>query len=104
MAPGVTMRELISVARVDALDGRLKLELGAHGRGTGDDGPLLVASRREPEEVLDLPLAEGVCIAIKPSAALDGIADYCRWGDAVAVTARGAERLGTRPAELPILT
>jgi len=104
MAPGVTMRELIEAARLAALDGRLKVELGLHGRGTGDDGPLLVASRRETDDVLDLPLAEGCCVAVKPSAALDGIGDYCRWGDAVAVTARGAERLGTRPAELPILT
>jgi Xaa-Pro aminopeptidase len=103
MAPGATMRDLIAAARLTALGGRLKVELGLHGRGTGDDGPLLVASRRETADVLDLELAEGVCVAVKPSAALDGIGDYCRWGDAVAVTARGAVRLGTRPAELPIL-
>jgi hypothetical protein len=103
MAPGVTMRELIAAARIHALGGRLKLELGLHGRGTGDDGPLLVASRRETDDVLDVPLAEGCCVAVKPSAALDGVGDYCRWGDGVVVTDRGAERLGTRPAELPVL-
>lgn len=103
MAPGATMREIIAAARLTGLGGRLKVELGLHGRGTGDDGPLLVASRREAADVLDLKLAEGVCVAVKPSAALDGVGDYCRWGDAVAVTAHGAVRLGTRPAELPIL-
>jgi Xaa-Pro aminopeptidase len=104
MAPGVTMRELIAAGRVAGLGGRLKVELGLHGRGTGDDGPLLVASRRETEDVLDLALAEGCCVAVKPSAALDGIGDYCRWGDSVAVTAKGAERLGTRPVDLPVLS
>jgi Xaa-Pro aminopeptidase len=102
MKPGVTMRELIEAARLTGLGGRFKVELGLHGRGTGDDGPLLVASRREPREVLDLPLAEGCCVAVKPSAALDGVGDYSRWGDGVVVTATGAERLGTRAKELLI--
>ncbi|HXQ51432.1 MAG TPA: M24 family metallopeptidase [Stellaceae bacterium] len=100
MKPGVTMRALIEAARLGGLGGRIKVELGLHGRGTGDDGPLLVASRREPPEVLDIPLAEGCCLAVKPSAALDGIGDYGRWGDGVVVTATGAERLGTRPKGL----
>ena len=88
MKPGVTMRELIEAARLTGLDGRIAVELGFHGRGTGDDGPLLVASRRESEDVvLALPLAEGCCLAVKPSASLDGIGDYGRWGDGVVVTA-----------------
>jgi Xaa-Pro dipeptidase len=102
MKPGVTMRELIAAARLTGRGGRLVVELGLHGRGTGDDGPLLAASRREPEDVLEIPLAEGCCLAVKPSAALDGIGDYGRWGDGVVVTATGAERLGTRAKGLLI--
>lgn len=103
MKPGVTMRELIAAARLGGLGGRLAVELGLHGRGTGDDGPLLVASRRESEDVLQLPLAEGCCLAVKPSAALDGVGDYGRWGDGVVVTASGAERLGIRAMGLLVL-
>ena len=100
MKPGVTMRELIEAGTIKGLNGRAVTGLGMHGRGTGDDGPLLVAGRREPDDVLNTPVSEGCSFVVKPSTTLDGSADYCKWGDSVAVTARGAERLGTRPQEL----
>ena len=103
LKPGVTVRELIDAATITGLNGRAKTGLGGHGRGTGDDGPLLVAGRPEPKEVLDLVIEEGCSFAIKPSVALDGIGDFARWGETVAVTAKGAERLGTRPQEMRVL-
>ena len=103
LKPGVTVRELIDAATFTAMNGRAKTGLGGHGRGTGDDGPLLVAGRPEPKEVLDLIIEEGCSFVIKPSVILDGIGDFARWGETVAVTATGAERLGTRPQEMRIL-
>jgi Xaa-Pro aminopeptidase len=102
LKPGVTMRELIAAGTISGMNGRATTGLGMHGRGTGDDGPLLVAARPEPDEVLDLRVDEGCSFVVKPSTILDGVADYCKWGDAVVVTAKGAERLGTRPKELII--
>jgi Xaa-Pro aminopeptidase len=103
LKPGVTVRELIDAATFTGMNGRARTGLGGHGRGTGDDGPLLVAGRPEPTEVLDLIIEEGCSFAIKPSVALDGIGDFARWGETVAVTAKGAERLGTRPQEMRVL-
>jgi len=101
--PGVTFGELIDAAAVTALDGRASVGLGAHGRGTGDDGPLVVAGRPSPDDVRNLRLEEGCVFAIKPSATIDGIADFARWGDSIVVTSTGAERLGTRAQELRVL-
>ena len=94
---------VFAAATFTAMNGRATTGLGGHGRGTGDDGPLLVAGRREPEEVLNLVIEEGCSFAIKPSVTLDGVGDSARWGDTVAVTAKGAERLGTRPQEFRVL-
>jgi Xaa-Pro dipeptidase len=103
LKPGVTVRELIAAARVTGLGGRVETGLGGHGRGTGDDGPLLVARRAEGDDVMDLVIEEDCSFVIKPSAALDGEGDYARWGDTVAVTKTGAKRLGTRPQEMRVL-
>jgi Xaa-Pro dipeptidase len=100
LKPGVTMRELIAAGTIKGLGGRAVTGLGMHGRGTGDDGPLLVAARPEPDEVLDQTVDEGCSFVVKPSTILDGRGDYCKWGDSVVVTKNGAERLGTRPQEL----
>jgi len=100
MAPGVRIAELIAAASQKSRDGRIETGLGFHGRGTGNDGPLLVAFRPEPQEVLDIVVEEDCSFIIKPSARVTGVQDYSRWGDSVVVTARGAERLGTRTPEL----
>ena len=103
MAPGVTMAEILDASMVTGLGGRAVAGLGLHGRGTGDDGPLLVAGRANPPEVLKMVLEEGCSFAVKPSTIHDGRPDYCKWGDSVVVTATGAKRLGTKPPELMVL-
>ncbi len=104
MAPGVAMREILEASLVTGLHGRAHAGLGLHGRGTGDDGPLLVAGRPSPPEVLNMVLEEGCSFVVKPSTILDGRPDYCKWGDSVAITRTTAERLGQRPQELFQLT
>ena len=104
MKPGVTMRELVEATRVTGMKGRAHTALGMHGRGNCDDGPLVVADRPDPGRVLDMVVEEGCCFAVKPSTIFNGAPDYCKWGDSVVVTRRGAERIGTRPQELVVLT
>lgn len=102
LAPGVTMGELQEVAEIASADQRIRAGLGLHGRGTGDDGPLLIAGRPPSSSIRDIPVAEGCCFAIKPSAVVGGLAEYGRWGDTVVVTASGSKRLGTRVPRLAI--
>lgn len=103
LKPGTTMGELADVAVLTALGGRLQAGLGMHGRGTGDDGPLLVAGRALAPEIRNLAIVEGCCFAVKPSVVYDGMAEYCRWGDSVVVGKHGGVRLGTRDQELIVL-
>ena len=100
MKPGTTMAELVEAARVRGMRGRAHTALGMHGRGTGDDGPLVVADRPDEKGVLGMELEEGCCFAVKPSTVLDGAPDLCKWGDSVVVTKNGGQRLGTRDQEL----
>jgi Xaa-Pro aminopeptidase len=98
LKPGVTVGELIDRGKVAGMNGRGEANLTMHGRGTGDDGPL-VTTRITPEmRALEIP--EGSCFIVKPSAAVDGKPDYGHWGDVVVVRKSGAERLGTRPQQL----
>jgi Xaa-Pro dipeptidase len=101
LKPGVTVGELLDVSRVKGMNGRGEAHLTMHGRGTGDDGPL-VTSRVTPE-LRAIELKEGCCMILKPGASVDGRPDYGRWGESVVVRRNGAERLGTRPQELPEL-
>jgi Xaa-Pro aminopeptidase len=99
MKPGVTLRELIVAANAKKPGSEMWTGLGGHGRGTGDDGPLLVAGREYDDEFLNITLEAGCSFAIKPST-FDGNREVARWGDTVAVTATGAERLGVRIPQL----
>lgn len=101
--PGITVREVFDRVRLEGLGGRARGELNLQGRGTGDDGPL-VASGLGNTEAFDVVLEENCCLLLKPNVRLDGVpGHFCRWGDAIRITATGAERLGTRAQELPIL-
>jgi Xaa-Pro dipeptidase len=98
LRPGITVRELIDAGAVRGMNGRGSANLTMHGRGTGDDGPLVTPRSRSPA-VLALEIKEGCCLIIKPDTAVDGHPNYGRWGDCVVVRERGAERLGIRGQE-----
>jgi Xaa-Pro aminopeptidase len=98
MKPGVTVGELLEAGKVTGMNGRGTASLTMHGRGLGDDGPL-VTGRHTPE-LLAVEIKDGCSMVIKPSAAVDGRPDYGHWGEVVVVRKNGAERLGTRPQEL----
>lgn len=98
LKPGVTVRELYQLGERSAMGGRAQARLTMHGRGTGDDGPLVTTNITE--ELLQLEIKENCSLIIKPSVWVDGRADFGHWGETVVVRAKGAERLGTRIAQL----
>ena len=102
LKPGVTVGELIAGARSKKSSSSVWTGLGAHGRGTGDDGPLIVTDREYPDSFLNRVIEAGCAFAIKPYT-YDGSRELARFGETVAVTATGVERLGTRQLILPQL-
>ena len=71
--------------------------LTLHGRGLGDDGPLI--TWQSNPDVARTPLQEGCVFVVKPSITYNGKSDVGHVGDSVVVTAAGVERLGTRPID-----
>jgi hypothetical protein len=77
-------------------------ELTMHGRGAGDDGPIITSHARSPRQ-LSVALRENMVFIFKPSAkASDG--STSTWGDTILITAKGGQRLGKRPHDLAIST
>jgi Xaa-Pro aminopeptidase len=70
--------------------------LNMHGRGQGDDGPIITDSARDPGP-LSVQLRERMVFVLKPGV-VSANDDYnITWGDTVVVTPNGGRRLGTRP-------
>jgi hypothetical protein len=74
-----------------------------HGRGAGDDGPIMVGNMEDSED-LDEVLQENMVCILKPSVetTVAGEKTICRWGDTVAVGKSGGIRLGTLPHDLAV--
>jgi Xaa-Pro aminopeptidase len=71
-----------------------------HGRGAGDDGPIVTSNARSPRQ-LAVALRENMVFIFKPSAkSADG--SICTWGDTVVITPKGGQRLGNRPHDLAV--
>ena len=69
-----------------------------HGRGLGEDAPMLWGARHDfPEK--DAVLKEGHVFILKPAAKQGFMRDSIRAGDTVAIEAGGARRLGKRPLD-----
>src|SRR5205814_4369488 len=69
--------------------------LNMHGRGAGDDGPIITASAKDAKQ-LSVQLREGMVFILKPGVHTANDSHNTTWGDTVVVTPRGGERLGTR--------
>jgi Xaa-Pro aminopeptidase len=93
----VTFGELKAAAERVSRGGKATGALTLHGRGLGDDGPL-ITNQSQPA-VDAAPLEEGNVFVVKPTTTYHGQGDVGHVGDTVVVTATGAERLGTRPIE-----
>ena len=104
LKPGVTVGELASLteqfcAKMRPTSGPAAgctALLNMHGRGQGDDGPLITPSQRRPEQ-LAVALKENMAFIFKPSViSADGACD-CLFGDTIIITDKGGKRLGSRP-------
>jgi len=76
-------------------------KLTMHGKGAGDDGPIITGAARDPAQ-LAYELKANMTFVFKPSAVAADGHSLCTWGDTVVVTPRGGRRLGTRPHELAV--
>lgn len=109
LRPGVTVREIAeaSAAAGKKASPRSGPAAGAeagvtmHGRGAGDDGPIVTGHARDPEQ-LAVQLKENMVFIFKPHANTPGRKHICTWGDTTVVTPKGGRRLGKRPHDLAI--
>jgi Xaa-Pro dipeptidase len=99
LKPGVTFGAVIRFYQEDVRaagyepDGALM-----HGRGLGEDAPMLWGARRDfPEK--DARLEQGHVFILKPACKRGFMRDSIRAGDTVAIENNGARRLGKRALE-----
>jgi Xaa-Pro dipeptidase len=101
MKPATRFGEIVSAVDEVAQELGCRATLTLHGRGLGEDRPLLVGGDMTPE-VANFELREGNAFIVKPNVRLpDG--PGITWGDTVAVTAQGGRRLGKGQHELMII-
>jgi Xaa-Pro dipeptidase len=95
MTPGATMGELIDFTNGFGGKRGMRTAVLMHGRGFGDDGPLLTP-RASGEEIRDLVIQRGNAWVWKPTAhSADGRISFT-WGGDVVVTETGGEPLFKR--------
>jgi Xaa-Pro aminopeptidase len=109
LKPGTTVGELAELTRRAAERAAPKTgpaagargDLTMHGRGAGDDGPIITPHAKSPKQ-LGIAMRENMVFICKP-AAISADGEYtCQWGDTVVVTKSGGRRLGKRPHELAV--
>jgi hypothetical protein len=76
-------------------------DLNMHGRGAGDDGPIITAHDKNPRQ-LGVELRENMVFICKPSAISADGQSLSTWGDTVVITKTGGRRLGKRPHDLAV--
>jgi Xaa-Pro dipeptidase len=109
LKPGVTVKELADLTRragatavpKSGLAAGAIADLNMHGRGAGDDGPIITAHAKSPKQ-LGVALRENMVFVCKPSAISADGQSICTWGDTVVVTKTGGRRLGRRPHDLAV--
>ena len=109
LKPGITVGELAELTKSASEKAAPKTgpaagargDLTMHGRGAGDDGPIITPHAKNPKQ-LSVAMRENMVFVCKPAAiSVDG--EYtCQWGDTVVVTKNGGRRLGKRAHELAV--
>jgi Xaa-Pro aminopeptidase len=111
LKPGVTVKELAELtakaggsarpAQGPAANAIVRLTM--HGRGAGDDGPIITDLSQNRRD-LETPLQENMVLIFKPSVETpEGMPkSICTWGDTVVVTKAGGVRLGTFAHDLAV--
>lgn len=70
-------------------------QLMMHGRGAGDDGPIITNDAKSPVELKKV-LRQNPVVIFKPQVRCADRSHPLNWGDSVVVTAADGERLGRR--------
>jgi Xaa-Pro aminopeptidase len=107
LTPGTTVGELVDACKKSCAEQRPARGLAAgatatlimHGRGMGDDGPIVTTSAREPRH-LRQQLQKNMVFIFKPQVRSRDRTHPINWGDTVVVTDKGGKRLGNRAAGL----
>jgi len=100
MKPGVSMGELMDAAQAMGKGAGYTTRLVIHGRGTGEDRPLITGS--VDETIRSVKLQANNVFILKPPVSMAEPRRSINFGDTVVVTANGAERLGKRPQVLRV--
>jgi Xaa-Pro dipeptidase len=109
LKPGFTVRELAELTNVVGEKSAPKSgpaagaisRLTMHGRGAGDDGPIITSQAKDFEQ-LRVTLQDNMAFIYKPSSMTADKKFTCTWGDTVVVTPAGGRRLGSRPHDLAV--
>jgi Xaa-Pro dipeptidase len=109
LKPGITVGELAELTKRTAASAAPKTgpaadargDLTMHGRGAGDDGPIITPHAKSPKQ-LGVAMRENMIFVCKPAAISADGEHACQWGDTVVVTKNGGRRLGKRPHELAV--
>ena len=109
LKPGVTVKELSELTLAVATAAAPKSgpaagargSLNMHGRGAGDDGPIITRHAKSPHQ-LAVALQENMAFIFKPSAVSAGGESISTWGDTIVITGSGGRRLGKRPHEIAV--
>jgi Xaa-Pro aminopeptidase len=109
LKPGVTVGQLAELTQKAGAEAapksgpaaNAKAELTMHGRGAGDDGPIITSHSRSPHH-LGVTLRENMVFICKPAAITADGKSICTWGDTVVVTPNGGRRLGKRAHDLAV--
>jgi Xaa-Pro aminopeptidase len=107
--PGTTLgllsevadRAVARVAPKSGVAAGAKARLTMHGKGAGDDGPIITSTARDPRQ-LAYEIQQNMTFTFKPSVSTADGSSICTWGDTVVVTPGGGRRLGTRPHDLAV--
>ena len=109
LKPGVSVKELaeLTIKTGEAAAPKsgpaagARGDLNMHGRGAGDDGPIITAHAKSPRQ-LATQLQENMVFICKPSAHSADGQSLSTWGDTIVITAKGGKRLGKRPHDLAV--
>jgi len=109
LKPGVSVKELAELTLKTGAAAAPKSgpaagargDLNMHGRGAGDDGPIITAHARSPRQ-LAVTLQENMVFICKPSAISADGQSLSTWGDTIVITQSGGKRLGKRPHGLAV--
>jgi len=98
---GTPFGEIASVMDEVGQELNCKVSLTMHGRGLGEDRPMLLGGAMTPD-IANYVLQDGNVFIMKPAVRpADG--PSISWGDTVAVTPSGGRRLGSDKQELVVI-